>query len=77
MYGYVASKFVPLMLLEYCELGDVLHYVYENSEIILVKYSYDIQKSFNFQNNANGIKELTSYTWQICDGMVCILGSRI
>ncbi|PAV87584.1 hypothetical protein WR25_04804 [Diploscapter pachys] len=63
MYGYVASKFVPLMLLEYCEFGDILHYVHENSEIIL--------------NNPSEIKGLTSYSWQICDGMSYIASKNI
>ncbi|PAV77274.1 hypothetical protein WR25_22896 [Diploscapter pachys] len=56
MYGYVASRFVPLMVLEYCELGDIRHYVADNEE--------------SLKKNQNGIKELTSYAWQICDGMV-------
>ncbi|PAV91911.1 hypothetical protein WR25_13979 [Diploscapter pachys] len=32
MYGYVPSKFVPLMILEYCELGDILKYLIDNEE---------------------------------------------
>ncbi|PAV84342.1 hypothetical protein WR25_08956 [Diploscapter pachys] len=32
MYGYVPSKFVPLMILEHCELGDILKYLIDNEE---------------------------------------------
>ena len=44
MYGYVASKFFPLVLLEYCELGDILHYVTDNGEHLMVR---------NFHNSFN------------------------
>ena len=32
MYGYVPSKFIPLMILEHCELGDILKYLIDNEE---------------------------------------------
>ncbi|PAV80245.1 hypothetical protein WR25_11960 [Diploscapter pachys] len=63
MYGYVASEFFPLVLLEYCELGDILHYVTDNSEHLM--------------NSPSSIKELTSYAWQICDGMLYISSKDI
>ena len=27
MYGYIVSKFTPQIVMEYCEMGDILKYV--------------------------------------------------
>ncbi|PAV76612.1 hypothetical protein WR25_04755 [Diploscapter pachys] len=63
MFGYVASKFIPLMVMEYCEIGDLLNYVKNNEE--------------KLRNSLTTVKELTSYAWQICDGMSYIASKGI
>ncbi|PAV69205.1 hypothetical protein WR25_01548 [Diploscapter pachys] len=63
MYGYVPSKFVPLMILEYCKLGDILKSLTDNEE--------------NFKSGAIGIREITSFAWQVCDGMSYVASKDI
>ncbi|PAV56110.1 hypothetical protein WR25_24070 isoform E [Diploscapter pachys] len=63
MFGYVASKFIPLMIMEFCESGDLLNYVKKNEE--------------RFRSEPSGVKELTSYAWQISDGMSYIASKDI
>lgn len=43
MFGYVASKFIPLMIMEFCESGDLLNYVKKNEERLRV---YIFKKKF-------------------------------
>ncbi|CAI4226226.1 unnamed protein product [Auanema sp. JU1783] len=60
MLGYVADTRSPLLLVEYCERGDLLHYIRERrAEIKEGPQGADTTK----------IKDLLSFAWQISNGL--------
>ncbi|GMR32076.1 hypothetical protein PMAYCL1PPCAC_02271, partial [Pristionchus mayeri] len=60
MLGWVSDRKSPLLLVEYCEKGDLLHYIREKKEEIISGYQ-----------NTEGLKlkDVLSFSWQISNGL--------
>lgn len=65
MIGCIVAADLPLMVLEYCDNGDLLNYVRRNRE------------GFNLEGNGTlRPKDLLSLSWQISDGLVSFILSK-
>ncbi|GMS78571.1 hypothetical protein PENTCL1PPCAC_746, partial [Pristionchus entomophagus] len=60
MLGWVSDNKSPLLLVEYCEKGDLLHIIREKKDEILLGYT-----------NTDGLKlkDVLSFSWQISNGL--------
>ncbi|GMT04676.1 hypothetical protein PENTCL1PPCAC_26850, partial [Pristionchus entomophagus] len=60
LLGWVSDRKSPLLLVEYCEKGDLLHFIREKKEEILSGYT-----------NTDGLKlkDVLSFSWQIANGL--------
>ncbi|KAH7709764.1 Protein KIN-9 c [Aphelenchoides avenae] len=60
MLGYVSDQRSPLLVVEYCSKGDLLHFIRDHSSEIIRGYQ-----------NSEGIKlrDLVSFGWQISNGL--------
>ncbi|GMT32665.1 hypothetical protein PFISCL1PPCAC_23962, partial [Pristionchus fissidentatus] len=60
MLGWVSDRKSPLLLVEYCEKGDLLHFIREKKEEIVSGYQ-----------NTEGLKlkDVLSFSWQIANGL--------
>uniref|UniRef100_A0A914DMY0 Protein kinase domain-containing protein n=1 Tax=Acrobeloides nanus TaxID=290746 RepID=A0A914DMY0_9BILA len=61
MLGYVADARSPLLIVEYCSQGDLLHLIRERK--------YEIANGYENQSGLK-IKDLVSFSWQISNGLV-------
>jgi hypothetical protein len=75
--GYVADPVSPLLVIEYCQRGDLLHFVKERkSQLVHVSLRgrQEIWFSFLFQGTESQenlkVKNLVSFAWQISNGLV-------
>jgi serine/threonine protein kinase len=73
LLGYVTNAVKPLLVLEFCANGDLLHFIRERKErYIQVDFLYFVQHKFIQIANDEGnpkTKELVSFAWQISNGL--------
>ena len=78
MLGYVPDPRNPLLLVEYCANGDLLHLIRSHKkEIEHVRHILEYITKIKFQGYENDqglkIKNLVSFAWQISNGLVIYL----
>ncbi|CAJ0954322.1 unnamed protein product, partial [Mesorhabditis belari] len=60
MLGYVSDRKSPMLIVEFCPHGDLLHYIRERKDFI--------QSGVNNESGVR-IKEIVSFAWQIAQGL--------
>lgn len=59
MIGCITTTETPMIVMQYCEQGDLLHFLHSHRD------------NFGMENCVLKPKELMSLAWQISDGLVC------